>query len=108
MGEGDPTAPERSTGYTTAELIEAFKDKLDPEDDLPYMEEMLPDEAMEYLLQALLTYGEEDPEAIVIERGFAQGFKDNNPEMKEVTSRLSREGKPFTTAEADALIKPGE
>lgn len=105
MSEQEPEnfeekAPE--AGFTAEELIEAFTDKLDPEEDIPFMREqnMDEDEAFEFVLAKLLEQGEEDPEALMVERGFAQVFRENPEEVKELQNR----GEPFTTAEADALL----
>ncbi len=101
--EEEAPNPEAGIGFTTGELIEAFKDYLDPEDDIPFMEEMEPDEAQEYLLSALLARDVEDPDALFTDKGF--GVLSEKP-ADEITmmNRPALEGKPYTTEEADRRV----
>lgn len=90
---------EQQPELTVEELVEAFRDKIDPED-IPLFESDDLDEAKDRLMSILVLNGEEDPEQLLIERGIAERFY-NFPEVHEIVNRPSTTGEEYSTEQAD-------
>jgi hypothetical protein len=101
MDERELSKEQEPEEITTEMIIDACRTVL-LADDIEFMIDMEPDEALEYLMSVLPEYGIENPDAYLAERGLA--YTDRiEIEQHDLMNKPSRVEQEYTAEEAEQL-----